>query len=308
MDATSMTTTAQPRVQHVYDFAQLDRVPDAPTSAQVTARRYVSGATLATAKSSTVGAALTGRHLIVGLMRMERGTGSKAHTHPNEQFNYILQGTMTWEVGKETVFARRGELMHTPAQAVHTGLACPDEDLMWFAMKDTRHGLAGPPVDGKYDGPAYLPGFGKRAGEPRKSTAELIAESGRDTAGEKTRYIYDFAQLDDRKPGRVSSVAVTRQMIAADAGASGSLVTGEMLHIARLAYPRGGTGCVHAHPNEQFTFVLEGALRVEIDGEEFVVGRHGVVHVPPEAPHRLAAAGDDTVVITLQNSQHPFAA
>lgn len=302
------TLTKESRVQHVYDFPTLDRVPDGPTSAHVTARRLVSGATLATAKSSTVGAALTGRYVICGLMRMERGTGSKAHTHPNEQFNYILQGTMTWEVEGETVFARRGELMHTPAQAVHTGLACPDEDLMFFAMKDTRHGLAGPPVDGKYDGPGYLPGFGNRATERRKSTAELIADSGRDTAGEKTRYIYDFAQLHDGKPGRVSSAAATPQLFAADTGAGGSLVTGEMLHIARLTYPRDGKAAVHAHPNEQFTFVVEGALRVEIGGEEFVVGRHSVVHVPPQTPHRLCAAGDDTVVITVQDTRYAFAA
>ena len=37
-----------------------------------------------------------------------------------------------------------------------------------------------------------------------KSTAEMIAEAGRDPAGVKTRYIYDFAQLAE-KPGRRSS-------------------------------------------------------------------------------------------------------
>jgi quercetin dioxygenase-like cupin family protein len=179
---------------------------------------------------------------------------------------------------------------------------------MWFAMKDTRHGLAGPPVDGKYDGPAYLPGFGTRAGERALSTAEMIAGLGLDTAGEKTRYIYDYARLEDTKRGRAASAAVTPQIIAADAGASGALVTGEMLHIARLTYPRGGKAVVHAHPNEQFTFVVEGALRAEMEGADFVVGHHGVVHIPPETPHRLSAAGDDTLVITVQDTRHAFAA
>jgi quercetin dioxygenase-like cupin family protein len=303
-----MTTLAQkPRIQYVYDLAALDRVPDGPTSAQVMARRLISGATLEKAKSSTVGAALTGRNLMVGLMRMECGTGSKAHTHPNEQFNLILQGTMTWKIAEETVFARRGELMHTPAQAVHTGLACPDEDLMFFAMKDTRHGLVGPPVDGKYDGPAYLPGFGSRASERRKSTAELIAESGGDPAGEKTRYIYDFGCLDDRKPGRVSTAAVTPQLTAAESGATGALVTGEKLHIALLRYPRAGKAAERVHANEQFTFVVEGALRVEIGEEEVVVDRHCVVHIPPDTPHRLAAGGDGALVVTLQDNRHAFA-
>ena len=303
-----MTQLAQrQRTQYVYDLAHMDRVPDGPTSAQVMTKRLISGATMQTAKSSTVGAALTGRRVMVALGSMERGTGSKPHTHPNEQFNYVLQGTMTWEIGGEVIFARRGELMHTPAQAVHTGLACPDEDLMFFAMKDTRHGLVGPPVDGKYDGPGYLPGFGSRAGEGRRSTAELIAESGRDPAGVKTRYIYDFAQLEDR-PGRVSSAAVTQRLNVDGSGASGSLVTGEKLHIGLLRYARGGVARLQTHANEQFTFVIAGALRAEIAGEEFTVERHCVAHIPPGAPHRLAAVGDDALVVTVQDTRHAFVA
>jgi quercetin dioxygenase-like cupin family protein len=189
---------------------------------------------------------------------------------------------------------------------VHTGLACPDEDLVFFAMKDTRHGLVGPPVDGKYDGPGYLPGFGNRAGERRKSTAELIAEAGGDPAGEKTRYIYDFARLVE-KPGRRSSARIA-QTIAVP-GASGSLVTGETLHVALLTYPHGGRAAGHAHPNEQFTFVVEGALSASIGGEEFTVERHGVVHVPPDVPHRLAAIGSrDALVVTVQDTRSSFAA
>ena len=48
------------RTQYVYDFATLDRVPEGSTSAKVEPRRLLSGATLETGKSSTVGAVLTG--------------------------------------------------------------------------------------------------------------------------------------------------------------------------------------------------------------------------------------------------------
>ena len=57
------------RVQHVYDFATLDRVPDGPTSLKVTAKRLLSGPTLQTGKSSTVGAVLAGSHIITTLGR-----------------------------------------------------------------------------------------------------------------------------------------------------------------------------------------------------------------------------------------------
>lgn len=293
-------------MQYVYDFAALERVPEGPTSARVAAKRLLSGPTLQTGKSSTIGAVLTGTHLIVALAGQARGSGAKAHTHPNEQINYIVQGVMTGEIEGELVFAPRGTLLHTPAKAVHTGLACPDEDLIFFAMKDTRHGIVGPPVDGRYDGPNYLPGFGTREAERMKSTAELIAESGRDPAGVKTRYIYDFAALVE-KPGRRSSAAVTTQLnLAPHSGATGSLVTGETLHVALLRYARGSADQRHSHPNEQFTFVVEGALRVEIDGEELPVGNHCVAHIPPGLPHRVMADGD-ALVITLQDTRHAFA-
>jgi mannose-6-phosphate isomerase-like protein (cupin superfamily) len=294
----------KPRTQYVYDFATLDRVPEGPTSAKVAPRRLLSGPTLETGKSSTVGAVLTGSQIILTLGTQARGTGANAHTHPNEQFNYIVQGTMTGDIAGEIVFAPRGTLLHTPAAVAHTGLACPDEDLVFLAMEDTRHGIVGASVDGKYEGPNYLPGFGERSGERLRSTAELIAESGRDPAGERTRYIYDFAQLEDR-PGRVSSAAVAQ--VNRD-GAAGALVTGEKLHIALLRYVRGGAARLQTHANEQFTFVVEGALRAEIGGEEFVVGRHCIAHIPSGAPHRLAAAGEDALVVTVQDTRHAFSA
>jgi mannose-6-phosphate isomerase-like protein (cupin superfamily) len=302
-----MSQSAQKtRLQYVYDFAALDRVPEGPTSAKVTARRLLSGPTLQTGKSSTVGAVLTGSQIILTLGMQARGTGANAHTHPNEQFNYIVQGTMTGEIAGETVFAPRGTVLHTPGSVVHTGLGCPEEDLVFLAVKDTRHGITGPSVDGRYEGPNYLPGFGKRAGEPVKSTAEMMAASGRDPEGEKTRYVYDFARLEG-KPGRASSAAVTPQVIPAASDAKGGLLTGEKLHVAVLRYPRDSKGRLQENRNEQFTFVVDGALKAEIAGEQFVVGRHCIVHVPPGVPHRFKATGGDALVVTAQDARYSFA-
>jgi quercetin dioxygenase-like cupin family protein len=295
----------QQRMRYVYDFSQLDHVPAGPSSAQVTARRLVSGATLETAKSSTVAAALTGRHLIMALARQTRGTGAKAHTHPNEQFNYILAGVMTGELGGETIFARAGMLGHTPATIVHTGLACPDEDLMFLAMKDTRHGLSGPPVDGRHDGPACLPGFGSRVAEPALTTAEMMAAHARDPAGVKRRFVYDFADLAER-PGCTPSARATAGVRFGDW--SGDLVTGETLHVARLRAPAGCAGLQHTHPNEQFVFVVEGEIDAEIDGAVARLTPHCALHVPPDLPHRFGTpAGRGALVIVLQDTSHAFA-
>ena len=288
----------------MYDFALLDQVPAGPTSARVAAKRLLSGPTLATGKSSTVGAVLTGTHLICTLGRQARGTGARAHTHPNEQINYVVQGVMTGEIEGEQVFAPVDTLLHTPSQAVHTGMACPDDDLVFFAMKDTRHGIVGPPVDGNYNGPNYLPGFGTRADEPLQSTAQLMAACRGDTAGEKTRYIYAFDRLAE-KPGRTPSAKVTSG-IAADIW-SGDLVTGETLHVARLAAAKGQRGAEHAHANEQFVFVARGSIVAELDGAEHRVGLHCALHVPPGMPHRIGTADDDALIIVLQDTRHAFA-
>jgi quercetin dioxygenase-like cupin family protein len=293
-------------VQHVYDFSTLDRLPEGPTSAKVAARRLLSGPTLATGKSSTVGAVLTGSSIILTLGTQARGSGANEHTHPNEQFNFILHGTMTGEQNGERIFAPRGSLLHTPGGLVHTGLACPEEDLLFLAMKDTRHGIVGPSVSGKYEGPNYLPGFGTRAHEPMKSTSELRAESGRDPAGEKTRYIYDFERLVDEKPGRTSSAAVASTVNAA--GATGGCVSGEMLHIGLMRYAAGAPRVEHVHDNEQFTFVVEGRIVVELAGHRTIVGRHSIVHVPAGLKHAIVAHGDvAALVVTVQDNRHPFA-
>ena len=295
-------------MQYVYDFAALDRVPEGPTSAQVAARRVLSGPTLATGKSSTIGAVLSGSTIILTLGTQARGSGAKPHTHPNEQFNYVLEGTMVNEIEGELVFAPPGTLLHTPTSAVHTGLACPDEDLLFLAIKDTRHGIVGPPVDGQYTGPNYLPGFGARSGEPAKTTAQMIAEAGRDPVGEKTRYIYEFPDRPE-KPGRARRVKIATTGPLPWSGATGTVITGELLHVAALRYPGGAAVSVNTSPAERFVFVASGELRGAINGRPAKVGTRSIVHVPAGVPHGFAAVGNsDALVIVAQDNRHTFQA
>ena len=44
--------------------------------------------------SSAVGPVVEGQRTQVGLMRKEKGTGAKPHSHPNEQWNYVVQGRL----------------------------------------------------------------------------------------------------------------------------------------------------------------------------------------------------------------------
>jgi quercetin dioxygenase-like cupin family protein len=81
--------------------------------------------------------------MIVGLMRMPAGTGAAAHSHPNEQWIYILEGTFVAEVGGKKVEAKPGSLVYIPSNVMHSGGATPDADVVFFTVKDASHSLHG---------------------------------------------------------------------------------------------------------------------------------------------------------------------
>ena len=139
---------------YVYDFAKLDTVPEGQLSGKVTPNNNVSK------KSSSFGAAITGEAMHVGLIRKEPGSGSKPHTHPNEQFSFVLEGALLYEFEDQDCLVTPGTVIHIPANVVHSSCATGDGEALFFVCKDVRGGLAGPPVDGIEDGPRYLPGYG----------------------------------------------------------------------------------------------------------------------------------------------------
>ena len=93
--------------------------------------------------STANGACVEGDRMIVGLMRMPAGTGAQAHSHPNEQWIYILQGTFQATVDGKDVTAQAGSLLYIPSNAVHSGKATPDADVVFFTVKDASHSLHG---------------------------------------------------------------------------------------------------------------------------------------------------------------------
>ncbi|HEX4553300.1 MAG TPA: cupin domain-containing protein [Xanthobacteraceae bacterium] len=93
--------------------------------------------------STANGACVEGDRMIVGLMRMPAGTGAEAHSHPNEQWIYILQGTFRATVEGKEVEAKAGSLLYIPSNAMHSGKATADGDVVFFTVKDASHGLHG---------------------------------------------------------------------------------------------------------------------------------------------------------------------
>ena len=55
---------------------------------------------------------------------------------------------------------------------------------------------------------------------------------------------------------------------------------------ANSAYP------MHTHDSEQMTYILQGALRFLVAGEEMIVREGEVLHIPSRLPHQAEALED----------------
>jgi quercetin dioxygenase-like cupin family protein len=76
------------------------------------------------------------------------------------------------------------------------------------------------------------------------------------------------------------------------------LIVGQDLMLARVLLKKGCIVPEHSHPNEQLTYILEGALKFWIDSKEIVLRPGEVLTIPPNMPHK-AEAVEDTVDIDV---------
>jgi quercetin dioxygenase-like cupin family protein len=95
------------------------------------------------AYSTAHGPCVEGERMIVGLMRMTAGTGAEAHSHPNEQWIYILEGTFRATIDGKPIDAKPGSVVYIPANTIHSGRATPEADVLFFTVKDASHSLHG---------------------------------------------------------------------------------------------------------------------------------------------------------------------
>ena len=95
------------------------------------------------AYSTAHGPCVEGDRMIVGLMRMTAGTGAEPHSHPNEQWIYVLEGTFSATIDGKKIDAKPGSVVYIPANTIHAGKATPEADVVFFTVKDASHSLHG---------------------------------------------------------------------------------------------------------------------------------------------------------------------
>jgi quercetin dioxygenase-like cupin family protein len=76
---------------------------------------------------------------------------------------------------------------------------------------------------------------------------------------------------------------------------SRKLMTGDRVQLAQVFLKKGCIVPRHSHENEQFTYILEGALRFwigEDEGRQLDVRAGEVLHIPSNVPHKAEALED----------------
>ena len=70
------------------------------------------------------------------------------------------------------------------------------------------------------------------------------------------------------------------------------VISGEKITMAQIFLAKDGVVPLHHHENEQFSSVLTGALKFELEGKELVLRAGEVLHIPSNVPHRVVALED----------------
>lgn len=73
---------------------------------------------------------------------------------------------------------------------------------------------------------------------------------------------------------------------------SRKVISGEKAMVAQVFLKKDAVVPEHHHESEQITYILEGALKFELEGKEVVVRAGEVLHIPSNVPHRAVALED----------------
>jgi quercetin dioxygenase-like cupin family protein len=113
------------RGEHVFNFAHVNQILGGPDYSPV------------------FGGCVEGERMIVALMTAPGGKTSEPHSHPNEQWIFVLEGVMDLIVDGQRHTAHPGEVIYIPAGVVHSGSTPEGPDAKFFTVKDASWGLHG---------------------------------------------------------------------------------------------------------------------------------------------------------------------
>jgi len=93
--------------------------------------------------SPVFGGCVEGERMIVALMRYPAGQPSDAHSHPNEQWIFILEGELELQFDGKWLKGGPGHVFYVPANKIHKARNEGKQDVVFFTCKDAAAGLHG---------------------------------------------------------------------------------------------------------------------------------------------------------------------
>ena len=73
---------------------------------------------------------------------------------------------------------------------------------------------------------------------------------------------------------------------------SRKVISGQKAMVAQVFLKKDAVVPEHHHESEQVTYILEGALKFELEGREVIVRQGEVLLIPSNVPHRAVALED----------------
>src|SRR5579864_6324635 len=73
---------------------------------------------------------------------------------------------------------------------------------------------------------------------------------------------------------------------------SRKVISGDKAMVSQVFLKKGAVVPEHHHESEQITYILDGAMKFQLEGREVVVSKGEVLRIPSHVPHRAVAIED----------------
>ncbi|MGW5635011.1 cupin domain-containing protein [Streptomyces sp. NPDC003832] len=189
------------------------------------------------------------------------GCGPGLHYHHSDQLYFLIRGSMNVQLGEEVHRIDAGTLVFIPAGLAHRNWNDGEETETHFEI------IA----------PAPTPG----------AQIALFVDSQDDVPADRRNEQPGFVKVVD--PSNIAEPMPGFKVLPLADPASGS--SHIAINYAELSPKKGGPD-MHIHEFDQYYFVLEGELTVEVALQKHTVGPDTLVILPAGVPHRQYNAGD----------------
>ena len=198
---------------------------------------------------------------------MEGGSQNGSHIHEGEEFGYVLSGRIRFVTGEDEQELGPGDSYHLMASTPHACVALETgAKILWIQTARYVKALS------------------------------LLGSDAHDVA------------IPPATPSASPPVAVgdgiphvnLSQQAARYRFLSGRLAEGQ-LEVYLVELPSGSEQTLHSDGDEEFAYILEGRIRLEIENETYTLGVGDSFHLPATTAHTYRGGGDeDTKILWVQ--------